>query len=109
MGDSPFDPPKPEDPAVLEIAGAIAATFGVLALDVATGGILSGLNSIPGECAAVSPGHQPFLDSLADTAAPEVDSHGNVACSRCSVRVTYSTMSLNEHGYFCEACATALS
>jgi hypothetical protein len=39
------------------------------------------------------------------TGAPVDDGEGNVQCTRCARLVPYVTMSLNEDGYFCEACA----
>jgi hypothetical protein len=50
----------------------------------------------------------PLLSTIADTAAPVDDGEGNVQCTRCTQLVPWATMSLNEDGYFCAACAKAV-
>lgn len=107
----PFDAPTPEPPSTAEVIGTAAAAVGVIAADVATGGLLSTLASIP---APSSDDNKPvditpLLATIADTSAPARDADGNAACSRCNAYVAYETMSLNEQGYFCAACAATLT
>lgn len=105
----PFEPPAPE-PGVADIALAVGAGFAVVALDIVTGGILSGLNAIPGGARDGSEPIDlaPLLATIADTGAPVDDGEGNARCTRCTHLVPYSTMSLNEDGYFCAPCAKAI-
>jgi len=107
----PFDAPTPEPPSAAEVIGTAAAAIGVIAADVATGGILSTLASIPAPSAANNEPVDlaPLLATIADTSAPARDANSNAACSRCSGYVPYETMSLNEHGYFCTVCAAKLT
>jgi len=108
--DSPFDPPKPKDASVLETAGVIAAGFGAIAIDIATGGVLSTLASIPGGGDDNGPPDiGPLLATIADTGAPEHDGEGNAVCTRCADRVPYASMSLDAHGYFCPSCVAQLT
>lgn len=48
------------------------------------------------------------IPGLAETAAPRVTIDHDVACTRCATPVPYASMSLNEHGYFCSACAASM-
>jgi hypothetical protein len=107
----PFDAPTPEPPSTAEVIGTTAAAIGVIAADVATGGLLSTLAGIPSpSCDEKRPVDiTPLLATIADTSAPARDADGNAACSRCGEHVPYETMSLNEHGYFCARCAATLT
>lgn len=107
----PFDAPTPEPPTAAEVIGTAAAAVGIIAADVATGGILSALGSIPSpSCEETRPVDiTPLLATIADTSAPARDADGNAACSRCGEYVAYEAMSLNEHGYFCAPCAATLT
>ena len=105
----PFEPPPPE-PAVADTALAVGVGIGVVALDILTGGFLSGLSAIPG---GPRDGTEPIdlapiLATIADTGAPVDDGEGNAQCTRCTHLVPYATMSLNEDGYFCAPCAKAI-
>ncbi len=105
MADSPFDPPKPPQISAAETSGAIAGVVVIGAVDIATGGLFSAIAAIPGSADSGPPDIQAGLDSIRDTGAPPRDADGNVACSRCGTFVSWASMSLNEHGYFCAACA----
>lgn len=110
----PFEPPTPETSPTttpVQTAGAVAAGFGLVALDIATAGFVSALASIP-TVSADEPGPPditPLLAQAAGTSPPVDDGEGNVQCSRCTYLVPYATMSLNEDGYFCAACAKELT
>lgn len=90
----------------METAGAVAGFVGLAAVDIATGGLLSAIAAIPG---GSDPEPEPFVfdPTLAGTALPPRDADGNVACSRCGTFVSWASMSLNEHGYFCAACVNS--
>jgi len=99
----PADPQsKPEHVQPTIVAAGMLAVVGLAVVDVATGGLMSGLPDFfagqsspePVEAAAV----------LEGTSAPVVHSDGLVECSRCRAAADYTTLSLNEHGYFCARC-----
>jgi hypothetical protein len=101
----PFEAPTPTT-STAETVGALALGAGMLAADMATGGLLSALASIPAPPEREEPiDLAPLLATIADTSAPVDDGEGNVQCTRCTHLVPYATMSLNEDGYFCQKCA----
>jgi len=106
----PFEPPTPES-KVADTALALGVGAGAIALDIVTGGLLTGLSDVPGGSSR-DPNEPidlaPLLATIADTGAPVDDGEGNVQCTRCTHLVPYATMSLNEDGYFCETCAKAI-
>lgn len=96
-----LEPPGPSGVSAGEMAAGAVALLGLVAADVATGGLLSVLNSIP-----AGRSEEPFVAvDLSGTAPPRVAADGTAPCSRCGARVTFSSMSINERGYFCAACA----
>jgi hypothetical protein len=99
-----FEPPPPPETSALETAGHVAAVVGIAALDLATGGILDAMSSLPG---VVGPSYGPPPD-LSDTAPPTRVAGDRVACTRCGTAVPYESMSLDEHGYFCAGCVAVL-
>jgi hypothetical protein len=104
----PFEAPTPTT-STAETVGVLAVAGGLLAADMATGGLLSALASIPAPADDDKPVDlAPLLATIADTAPPVDDGEGNVQCTRCTHLVPYETMSLNEDGYFCERCAAAV-
>ncbi|MCE9579571.1 MAG: hypothetical protein K8W52_41000 [Deltaproteobacteria bacterium] len=109
MSDSPFDPPKPKPPTAKETAVTVIGGLGVIAADIATGGLLSTLAAIPsGGEREGPPDIRAGLAAIADTAAPARDGD-RAACTRCAAWVPYASMALNEDGYFCARCAAELS
>jgi hypothetical protein len=108
---SAFDPPTPPATSAAEIAGGTAALVGLVAVDVATGGLLGALAAIPGgerrepiDVRAL----EAAMPELATTAAPRRAADGRVHCTRCDDAVAFASMSLNDEGYFCAACAAAI-
>jgi hypothetical protein len=47
-------------------------------------------------------------DDLAVTAAPRTAADGSVACTHCGAFVSWDSMSIDDRGYFCTTCATAV-
>jgi hypothetical protein len=115
-----FDPPHPPG-STAQTAGIMAAGvagFGAfLVVDALTGGVLHEVLHVARFPDFGSPDRPEPVDvasllaampSLAETAPPRLTSDHNVLCTRCSSAVPYSTMALNEHGYFCAPCAASM-
>ncbi len=112
---SPFDPPRPPEQSALGTAGIVAGGVGALGafvvIDQCTGGLLGALTSLP------SCGDEPApidvnallqaMPELAATAPPQLTADRRALCTRCAAAVEFASMSLNEHGYFCAACAAS--
>jgi hypothetical protein len=100
---APADPPSgPEPVPPTTVVAGMVAVMGLAAVDVATGGLISGL--LDGFPAKPSPGPAVLPSILEGTSAPVVHRDGTVECSRCHAAAAYATMTLNEHGYFCPRC-----
>jgi hypothetical protein len=109
-----FAPPTPETSPTTtpaQTAGAIVAGFGIIAADIALGGLISSVSAIPSFASdkPSQPDITPLLATIADTRAPIGDGRGNVNCTGCADLVPYATMSLDEHGYFCVNCTDRLT
>jgi len=100
----PFDPPAPPPLSKAELAGALVAVAAFAVVDQLTGGIISGLGSLPGS--SLFAGAQAALPDPGT--GPAKNRNGDVECTRCRAFVPWSTMFLDEHGYFCSPCADAI-
>jgi hypothetical protein len=89
----------------VKTAAQIAAGVGLIAADLATGGLLNGIPAPPGWLAP--PDRTPeLLAALAETtAAPRRTADGRVLCTGCDAAVSWDTITLSDQGYFCAVCA----
>jgi hypothetical protein len=108
----PADPPA-DLPSVStgEIVAGSAVVVGLAALDAVSGGLIGLLASLPGglsrersEDSDLEPRPPVVPADLHLSAAPALSADGLVACTACRRRVDYASMSLSEHGYFCDRC-----
>ena len=100
--------PEPTPVTAAEGVAGVVAVAGAVAADIATGGLVSSILSLPafGDGETQDPHDDPRIQAaLAGTAAPVLDRDGTAPCTRCGQSVPFSSMSLCEHGYFCSACA----
>lgn len=101
----PFEPPRPTLVSPLVIAGGMALLALAVVIDRLSGGLLGTLLLIPTPSGKPAPAPDA---KLAGTTGPASDSRGNARCTRCGQFVAYSSMSLDEDGYFCPPCAAAI-
>ena len=101
-------PPEPTPVTAAQGAAGLVAVAGAVAADIATGGLVSAVLSVPGfgEGETQDPHDDPRIQAaLAGTAAPVLDRDGKAPCTRCGQSIPFASMSLCEHGYFCSGCA----
>jgi hypothetical protein len=106
-GDDPFEPPRPEGVSAGEMVAGTASLLGIVVLDTLTGGLLTALTAIPDCGGARAPAAAPGPSTALPVSQQRPD--GLVTCTRCAAAVPYESMSLNQDGYFCGACAAAMT
>lgn len=99
------EPPGPESVSAAVVVGGTVAAIGLAALEPVID-LAAGVAGLVGWAAGVGDDDdRPRVAvDVAGTRPPVRVAGGSVACTRCGRAVSWETMSLNQHGYFCSTC-----